>query len=175
MRLTEDPMAQECLERRGSWSCSPEPPLTPMAPTTLPPLLQWDAVAKQAAARMDKILSAAEELFLHEGFDRASVASIAKLRAPPKKLSTLVFLRRSCDAIVHVLFEPSIWCREVAHPDSQDDQSYIRRDLGYFALQGFLPDSEEHRREISGVGFHYGCFPAPVHPHDVDPVAVSVR
>jgi TetR/AcrR family transcriptional repressor of mexJK operon len=41
--------------------------------------------AKQAAARMDKILSAAAELFLQEGFDRASVASIAKLAGASKE------------------------------------------------------------------------------------------
>ncbi len=41
--------------------------------------------AKQAAARLDKILSAAAELFLQEGFDRASVASIAKLAGASKE------------------------------------------------------------------------------------------
>ncbi|WP_162536940.1 TetR/AcrR family transcriptional regulator [Granulicella sp. WH15] len=35
--------------------------------------------AKQAAARMENILSAAAEIFLQEGFDRASVGSIARL------------------------------------------------------------------------------------------------
>lgn len=34
---------------------------------------------KQAAARMEKILSAAAQIFLQEGFDRASVGSIARL------------------------------------------------------------------------------------------------
>ncbi len=40
---------------------------------------------KLAVTRMEKILNAAAELFLQEGFDRASVASIAKLAGASKE------------------------------------------------------------------------------------------
>jgi TetR/AcrR family transcriptional repressor of mexJK operon len=45
--------------------------------------------ASQAAARLDKILTSATELFLKEGFERASVAAIAKLAGTSKE--TLYF------------------------------------------------------------------------------------
>lgn len=41
--------------------------------------------AKQAAARMEKILNTAADIFLKEGFDRASVAAIAKLAGASKE------------------------------------------------------------------------------------------
>jgi AcrR family transcriptional regulator len=41
--------------------------------------------AKQAAARLEKILSAAAQIFLQEGFDRASVGDIARLAGASKE------------------------------------------------------------------------------------------
>jgi TetR/AcrR family transcriptional repressor of mexJK operon len=41
--------------------------------------------AKQAAARLDKILNIAAEIFLQEGFDRASVAAIARIAGSSKE------------------------------------------------------------------------------------------
>jgi TetR/AcrR family transcriptional repressor of mexJK operon len=41
--------------------------------------------AKQAAAHMEKILNTAAEIFLQEGFDRASVAAIARLAGASKE------------------------------------------------------------------------------------------
>jgi TetR/AcrR family transcriptional regulator, mexJK operon transcriptional repressor len=41
--------------------------------------------ARQAAARLERILSAAAQMFLQEGFDRASVASIASLAGASKE------------------------------------------------------------------------------------------
>jgi TetR/AcrR family transcriptional regulator, mexJK operon transcriptional repressor len=41
--------------------------------------------AKHAAARMDKILNTAADIFLQEGFDRASVAAIARVAGASKE------------------------------------------------------------------------------------------
>jgi TetR/AcrR family transcriptional regulator, mexJK operon transcriptional repressor len=41
--------------------------------------------AKQAAARLDKILNIAADIFLQEGFDRASVAAIARIAGSSKE------------------------------------------------------------------------------------------
>lgn len=41
--------------------------------------------AKQAAARLDKILNIAAEIFLQEGFERASVAAIARIAGSSKE------------------------------------------------------------------------------------------
>ena len=62
------------MQRRQSSSTASKSTRTPGRPS-----------AKHAAARMDKILNTAADIFLQEGFDRASVASIAKVAGASKE------------------------------------------------------------------------------------------